>query len=174
MSYNKEDLEHKALVAIKKHNILYIKEVVKYLPCSRSTFYNLKLDQSTLLNDFLFRSKKTKKTECAIKISANKYHKKINQGYVYVVQYNNENIYKIGVSKNNPAQRLASLQSGCPYELKFIHIEFCDNYYDLEKKLHLKYIKFRIRGEWFKLSDKKLNKLISSIEKNTATQLSLF
>ena len=58
MSYNKEDLEHKALVAIKKHNILYIKEVVKYLPCSRSTFYNLKLDQSTLLNDFLFRSKK--------------------------------------------------------------------------------------------------------------------
>ena len=175
MAYDDDQLINIAIHAIKKHNIRSIDEVVVYLPCCRKTFYRKELHKSSLLRDLIYHCKlRDKKDKYNESFKFDSIYKKISKGYVYIVQYNNENLYKIGVSKNTPYLRLSSLQSGCPYELKFIHIEFCDNYYDLEKKLHLKYIKFRIRGEWFKLSDKELNKLISSIEKNKATQLSLF
>lgn len=45
MAYNKEDLIKKSLAAIKKHELIFIDEVVSYLPCSMATFYNHKLEQ---------------------------------------------------------------------------------------------------------------------------------
>ncbi len=39
MAYKKEDLIKQALQAIKKHKLIFIEEVVSFLPCSKATFY---------------------------------------------------------------------------------------------------------------------------------------
>jgi hypothetical protein len=51
MSYNKADLEKQALEAIDKYNILFIEEVVAWLPCTRATFYNKKLHESRAIKE---------------------------------------------------------------------------------------------------------------------------
>lgn len=45
MAYKKEDLIKQALQAIKKHKLIFIEEVVSFLPCSVATFYNYKLEE---------------------------------------------------------------------------------------------------------------------------------
>lgn len=39
MSYDKGTLMDLALTEIKRHNLLFIEDVVSFLPCSKSTFY---------------------------------------------------------------------------------------------------------------------------------------
>ncbi len=39
MAYKKEELYQKALAAIKKHKLLFVEDVVSYLPCDKTTFY---------------------------------------------------------------------------------------------------------------------------------------
>ena len=39
MPYKKTDLERQALEAIKQHNLMFVSDVVAYLPCDRATFY---------------------------------------------------------------------------------------------------------------------------------------
>lgn len=46
MAYNKDDLEKQSLEAITKHNLFFINDLVAYLPCSSSTFYDLGLEKS--------------------------------------------------------------------------------------------------------------------------------
>jgi hypothetical protein len=45
MAYKKEDLIKKSLAAIKKHELIFIDEVVSYLPCHLATFYRLKCEE---------------------------------------------------------------------------------------------------------------------------------
>ena len=45
MAYKKEDLIKQALQAIKEHKLIFIEEVVSFLPCSVATFYNYKLEE---------------------------------------------------------------------------------------------------------------------------------
>lgn len=51
MAYDKEELEKKALIAIKKHKLVFLEEVISYLPCSKSTFYDLRLHESDLIKE---------------------------------------------------------------------------------------------------------------------------
>jgi hypothetical protein len=46
MSYDKADLEKKALAAIKRNKIKFITHVSAFLPCALSTFYELELEKS--------------------------------------------------------------------------------------------------------------------------------
>ena len=39
MAYDTKELKEKAEKAIKEHNLYFIEDVVAYLPCSKSTFY---------------------------------------------------------------------------------------------------------------------------------------
>lgn len=39
MSYDKDKLMDLAFTEIKRHNLLFIEDVVSFLPCSKSTFY---------------------------------------------------------------------------------------------------------------------------------------
>lgn len=45
MAYKTEDLEKQALEAIEKHNLFFINDLVAYLPCSKQTLYDHKLEQ---------------------------------------------------------------------------------------------------------------------------------
>ena len=78
---------------------------------------------------------------------------------VYVIYNYDTNLTKIGIS-DKPQRRIRQihLSSGC----NIVFLEF--NYLsyscklkaeEIEKKLHKKYAKYRIVGEWFKLDEKK-------------------
>ena len=45
MAYNTKELERQALEAINKYKLIWIEEVLSYLPCSKQTFYDHGLDK---------------------------------------------------------------------------------------------------------------------------------
>jgi len=51
MAYNKEDLYNKVLEVIKKHNPIFIEEIVSYMPCDKTTFYRYFPINSNEYND---------------------------------------------------------------------------------------------------------------------------
>lgn len=57
MAYDKKKLEQQALEAIEKHKLFFIADVVCYLDCSRSTFYEIELDKSDKIKDALTKVK---------------------------------------------------------------------------------------------------------------------
>ena len=81
---------------------------------------------------------------------------------VYFIKQTND-IFKIGVSIN-PEKRLAEIQVGNPFELTIYKTIYHDEYKLLELLLHKKFIKRRIRGEWFNIYQKEIDELdITSI-----------
>lgn len=74
--------------------------------------------------------------------------------YVYIIGNIEKEFCKIGFSKN-PSERIKSIQTGCPYEVKLL----CYYKGDMitEKRLHEKYKDLRLHGEWFKLEGDLLN-----------------
>jgi len=44
MAYNKQEMINQSLEAIKKFNLIFLDELFAYVPFSRATFYNYKLD----------------------------------------------------------------------------------------------------------------------------------
>ena len=63
MGYDTNELERKAIEAIKEHGVIYIEEVCAYLPCSRATFYNHGLDKLDTIKEALEDSRIIKKAE---------------------------------------------------------------------------------------------------------------
>lgn len=57
MAYKKSDLELQALEAITSKKLVFIDEVVSYLPCSSSTFYLHELEKSEALKAALNKNK---------------------------------------------------------------------------------------------------------------------
>lgn len=57
MAYNRDELERMSLEAIKKHNLFFIEDIVAYLPCSKPTFYEHKLNESNAIKDALLEVK---------------------------------------------------------------------------------------------------------------------
>ncbi len=57
MAYDTETLERKAVTAIKKHNLVFIEEVVAYLPCDKTTFYTHKLHENNVIKELLEKNK---------------------------------------------------------------------------------------------------------------------
>ena len=62
MAYKTSELEKKALEAIKKHKLFFIEDIVAYLPCDKSTFYNHKLHELDTIKDALEKNKVEVKT----------------------------------------------------------------------------------------------------------------
>jgi hypothetical protein len=57
MAYKTKDLETTALTAIKKNDLVFIEEVISYLPCSKQTFYDHDLDKLDSIKDALEKNK---------------------------------------------------------------------------------------------------------------------
>ncbi len=53
MTYKKKDLEKTALKEIKDKRLIFIDDVVCYLPCAKKTFYEHKLHESHAIKDAL-------------------------------------------------------------------------------------------------------------------------
>ena len=62
MAYKTVELEKKALEVIEKHKLFFIEDIVAYLPCDKSTFYNHKLHEFDTIKDALEKNKVEVKT----------------------------------------------------------------------------------------------------------------
>ena len=53
MAYKYEDLEKQSVEAINKHKLIFIADIIAYLPCAYSTFYEKNLEQSDAIKKAL-------------------------------------------------------------------------------------------------------------------------
>ena len=71
--------------------------------------------------------------------------------FIYLIQRNNERIYKIGMSRD-PGQRLKNLQGANSEQLKLLHVWKVQHAGQVERELHRIFTACRLKGEWFALS----------------------
>ena len=90
----------------------------------------------------------------------NRAYTKSAWNYIYIVKC--DEYYKIGYSFN-VVNRLNSLQGGNPYPLELILVRKLPEAKYFESVLHNVFKKFRIRGEWFKISPQNIEILIKTI-----------
>lgn len=83
--------------------------------------------------------------------------------YIYVVGNRAKSICKIGYSKY-PFSRLKSIQVGCPYPITIIALY--EGSKETEKKLHNKFKKLKLSGEWFSLEGDLKESLIKNKDKS--------
>lgn len=76
---------------------------------------------------------------------------------VYVIKC--DKFYKIGVA-DNVKTRMADLQTSNPFELRVIATRCVEKAFAVESKLHNDYKPFRVRGEWFELTEHALHDLM--------------
>lgn len=74
-------------------------------------------------------------------------------GYIYLICDRSNNLYKIGVTRKNPENRVHKLQTGNPTQLYIVDLYEYKYPFRLEKMLHNKFKTKRILNEWFELSD---------------------
>lgn len=88
--------------------------------------------------------------------------KPVGVGYVYFVRYGLEDVFKIGMTMQNLAGRLSGIQTGSPTPLTLHGYIETDQPSALEEKLHKRYAKYRISGEWFRIPTSTIDKLLDS------------
>lgn len=67
---------------------------------------------------------------------------------VYFILGATSNLIKIGVA-NSAEQRLSNLRAGSSEELSLLAVVLCPNRGELERDLHERFKRYRVRGEWF-------------------------
>jgi len=91
--------------------------------------------------------------------------------YIYLIQLENTDIYKIGYTKNPPKSRLLSLQTGNPYKLILV-AQFSSKWATkVERVLHRSYNslkidenEYKLQGEFFKLDKKSREEFLKTCE----------
>lgn len=83
----------------------------------------------------------------------------VTEGHVYLIEMVGKNIYKIGLTTQNPTSRFQDISTGVPFSLNLLGTIITDNVFSLEKHFHNHY-KNRglwVKGEWFSLEDEDLD-----------------
>ena len=57
MAYHTEDMIKQSMDAIKKHNLMFIEDIIAYVPFSRQAFYDHNLDKNDTIKDSLNKNK---------------------------------------------------------------------------------------------------------------------
>lgn len=71
-------------------------------------------------------------------------------GYVYLLESNG--LYKIGYS-NHPETRLRRLMTGSACQITIVHTIYTALFREIEHRLHNRFWKKRVHGEWFALDE---------------------
>lgn len=95
--------------------------------------------------------------------------------YVYLLQLEGLDVFKIGFSKN-PKQRVKNLQTGSPYKFILIDSYQSHRYTQIEGSLHRRFAsqkvdedEYKLQGEFFKLDNKTVlsfKEICEKIDKN--------
>ena len=175
MRYDKNKLFEQAKQAIQEEGLVFIEEIVSFLPISKPTFYEyfpLDSDEMQTLRE-LIGSNKTEaskelfKNNCPLKKEEN------NLGYVYLIHCEGTNYYKIGMSSIGYKSRLSQMQSGCPFRLIMVHVVHSINYKAIEMKLHKKYKNNNHFLEWFTFTQEEVKKVIKDMSNISTKQMLL-
>jgi len=92
----------------------------------------------------------------------------MSDGYVYFIRKGDQDIFKIGMTRNEPEVRLSQIQTSTSDKLNLygaIHSKYPRK---LELELHKKYDKYRLSGEWFNLSEKDVKTLLNNCPETVA------
>jgi hypothetical protein len=84
-------------------------------------------------------------------------------GVVYLIEAVGRNVFKVGVTSRDASLRLNDMQTGCPDELRVILEIPVEDMLGAEKLLHSALAQYRLRGEWFSLSESELRAKIAAI-----------
>lgn len=91
--------------------------------------------------------------------------------YVYLIQVQGMDVYKIGHSKN-PKQRLKSVQTGNPFKCILIDSYKTNRASQIETALHHRFAsrkidenEFQLEGEWFRLHLEDIVSFITTCQK---------
>ena len=115
--------------------------------------------------NYTLKSTTSLKCDDVIEIDDMKIYKACNKKskYLYLLKDSNyPDVMKIGIS-STPNIRERTLLSNAPSVYLFKYVE-CDNASKIETLLHKRYTKQRVRGEWFKLSEKQEKKLFKEFD----------
>ena len=84
---------------------------------------------------------------------------RVGEGYVYLIEMVGKNIYKVGLTTQNPKFRFQDISAGVPFNLNLLGTISTDNVFSLEKHFHNHYENrgLRVKGEWFSLEDEDLD-----------------
>jgi len=88
-------------------------------------------------------------------------------GYVYLLMTNSGDgeVFKIGITKNEPIKRVKQLSTGNDNKITLINSYQSDNYLKVEHSLHRKYQTLtEAKNEWRKLSLEELSSFIKDCE----------
>ena len=71
-------------------------------------------------------------------------------GFLYVLQFGNENLFKFGAS-SNPDRRIKDIDSASPIPVKELGRFYFKNVYEMEECIHDNIKSSLVRKEWFKM-----------------------
>jgi len=95
--------------------------------------------------------------------NARKANKKLRpDGYIYILQFGSENIYKIGVSCK-PKRRITDLDASSHKPLKTISVLWFKNVYEMEECIHENMNEYLLRKEWFKIPSNVIKGIIQHL-----------
>lgn len=106
--------------------------------------------------------------------------KRFPNGCIYIINIEDTDYYKIGVSQN-PNRRIRDLESSTPFNIYLIYCKFYEKVYEIEQYIHNKINSNYIKSEWFKLEFETVYDImkelkimnVNSIKKNTP-QIKMF
>lgn len=95
-------------------------------------------------------------------------------GYVYLILEGNihgEELYKIGITKNDPQLRVKQLQTGNPNQVSLLHAYESKNYKKVEQWMHRKHAQSKTlaKNEWFNLTDEQVFSFIEDCKEADKT-----
>jgi hypothetical protein len=178
MAYKTEDLLATAIEAIKKNRLIFIEDIIAYLPCGKTAFYEHfpnTSDSYSIMMDLLSEHRNVElllsrnADYVANRVPENIHNNK--EGYLYLIHCENTDFYKIGISLSTYKNRLSTMQTGCPHKLHMIHVVHSIDYRNLEKQLHWIYRDKCHIGEWFTFTKGEVKKAINKLDKMVKTQL---
>jgi hypothetical protein len=79
-------------------------------------------------------------------------------GCVYILKCEYFDAYKIGKAKN-PLRRSQTLDIQLPYPTEVVHVIASEDYSRLEREMHNTFANVRLKGEWFRLSERDVDLL---------------
>jgi predicted GIY-YIG superfamily endonuclease len=86
-------------------------------------------------------------------------------GSVYIIKAHGQNAYKIGITTAKISDRIAALQTGCPYKIVYVFHSQVENEQALEAKLHKHFKGQKMQGEWFNLYPEQVVETIQIIQR---------
>ncbi len=78
--------------------------------------------------------------------------------FVYVISAGD--FIKIGVARD-VSKRVHQMRVGCPFEIEVLRAWPCSDPYAFERRLHHQLRAYRVRGEWFRVNQGGIEKLLT-------------